>query len=216
MNASTERFLIEGPAGPLEIARDTPTSGHAGTLLIAHPHPLFQGTMDNKVVQTLARAALQKGWTAVRFNFRGVGKSGGTYGGGDGELDDWLAVKAQLAPTGALAIAGFSFGAFVTCRALATLTTEGSSSGQDIQHAVLVGTAVSLFEVPAIPHALHERTLVIHGDADDTVLLADVMSWARPQYLPVSVVPDVGHFFHGKLPLLKYMVARHLSPPQAA
>ncbi len=194
MNATTERFLIEGPAGPLEIARDTPTSGHAGTLLIAHPHPLFQGTMDNKVVQTLARAALQKGWTAVRFNFRGVGKSGGTYGGGDGELDDWLAVKAQLAPTGALAIAGFSFGAFVTCRALATLTTEG----------------------PAIPPALHERTLVIHGDADDTVLLADVMSWARPQYLPVSVVPDVGHFFHGQLPLLKYMVARHLSPPQAA
>ena len=216
MNASTERFLIEGPAGPLEIARDTPTSGHAGTLLIAHPHPLFQGTMDNKVVQTLARAALQKGWTAVRFNFRGVGKSGGTYGGGDGELDDWLAVKAQLAPTSALAIAGFSFGAFVTCRALANLTTEGSSSGQDIQHAVLVGTAVSRFEVPAIPHALHERTLVIHGDADDTVLLADVMSWARPQYLPVSVVPDVGHFFHGQLPLLKYMVARHLSPPQAA
>ena len=126
---------------------------------------------------------------------------------------DFTAIPAT---TGALAIAGFSFGAFVTCRALATLTTEGSSSGQDIQHAVLVGTAVSRFEVPAIPPALHERTLVIHGDADDTVLLADVMSWARPQYLPVSVVPDVGHFFHGQLPLLKYMVARHLSPPQAA
>ena len=78
MNANTQRFLIEGPAGSLEVARDTPPSGHAGTLLIAHPHPLFQGTMDNKVVQTLARAALQKGWTAVRFNFRGVGKSEGT------------------------------------------------------------------------------------------------------------------------------------------
>ena len=216
MNANTERFLIEGPAGPIEVARDTPSSGHAGTLLIPHPHPLFQGTMDNKVVQTLARAALQKGWTAVRFNFRGVGKSGGTYGGGDGELEDWLAVRAQLASTGALAIAGFSFGAFVTCRALTTLATEGLSGGQDIQHAVLVGTAVSRFDVPAIPSVLHERTLVIHGEADDTVLLADVMSWARPQYLPVSVVPDVGHFFHGQLPLLKYIVARHLSPPQGA
>jgi alpha/beta superfamily hydrolase len=213
MNTNTQRFLIEGPAGSLEVARDTPTSGHAGTLLIAHPHPLFQGTMDNKVVQTLARAALQKGWTAVRFNFRGVGKSEGNYGGGDGELEDWLAVKAQLASTGPLAIAGFSFGAFVTCRALATFAA-GALSGQEIQHAVLVGTAVSRFDVPAIPPAFHERTLVIHGEADDTVSLADVMSWARPQHLPVSVVPDVGHFFHGQLPLLKYMVSRHLSPPQ--
>jgi len=209
MNVATERFLIEGPVGPIEVARDVPPGGSAGHLLIAHPHPLFQGTMDNKVVQTLARAAVQKGWTAIRFNFRGVGQSGGTYDGGDGELADWLTVRSQLATAGPLAVAGFSFGAFVTCRALDAL----SMANETVQHAVLVGTAVSRFDVPRVPTEWHERTLVVHGEADDTVELKDVMAWARPQALPVLVVPEVGHFFHGQLPLLKYVVSRHLSLP---
>ncbi len=173
--------------------------------MIAHPHPLFGGTMDNKVVQTLARAFVQTGWRAVRFNFRGVGGSDGVYDNGVGELQDLLAVVAHSAPAGTLALAGFSFGAFVTTHAVAALAER------DPAKIVLVGTAASRFEVAPVAPYLHDRTLVLHGEHDDTVPLADVMNWARPQSLPVTVVPGGGHFFHGQLPLLRGLVARHLS-----
>ena len=176
-----------------------------GVAIIAHPHPLFAGTMDNKVVQTLARAFVQCGYTAVRFNFRGVGASAGEYDAGKGELQDLLAVIRQVAPEGPIALAGFSFGAFVTSHALAALWDEGR-----VAKAVLVGTAASRFEVAPVPAAAHDSTLVIHGEADDTVELSSVMDWARPQILPVTVIPQVGHFFHGQLPLLKSLVVRHL------
>lgn len=176
-----------------------------GLAVIAHPHPLFGGTLDNKVVQTLARAFTQCGWTAVRFNFRGVGASAGSHDEGRGELDDLLAVVAHAAPTGPLALAGFSFGAFVTSHAFDRL-----HAARDIDFLVLVGTAASRFEVAPIPTPAHMKTLVIHGEQDDTVPLAAVLDWARPQVLPVTVVPGGGHFFHGQLPLLKSLVVRHL------
>lgn len=208
MNSSTKKFHIAGPSGVLEGLIDVPvlSSEQAlrGTAVIAHPHPLFGGTMDNKVVQTVARAYVQTGWRAVRFNFRGVAGSEGTYDNGTGELQDLLAVVAHAAPEGTLALAGFSFGAFVTSHAVAAL------AGRDIAKVVLVGTAASRFEVAPIAPDLHERTLVLHGEQDDTVPLSDVMSWARPQGLPVSVVPGCSHFFHGQLPLLRSLVARHL------
>ena len=125
MNVGTERLVIEGPAGAIEVARDVPSGGAQGVALIAHPHPLFGGTLDNKVVQTVARAAVQKGWTAIRFNFRGVQGSAGTYDEGRGELADWQAVMQAFAPTGPLCVAGFSFGAFVSCGALAALAAQG-------------------------------------------------------------------------------------------
>ncbi len=209
MNAQTERFTIPGPAGLLEVARDlaaAPDGVVRGTAVIAHPHPLFAGTMDNKVVQTLARAFVQSGWNALRFNFRGVGQSAGEYDAGNGERDDFLAVVQQLAPEGPLALAGFSFGSFVMSHALTALWGERS-----IDKVVLVGTAASRFTVATLPPEAHERTLVIHGEADDTVPLAAVMDWARPQILPVTVVPGGSHFFHGQLPLLKGLVVRHLS-----
>ena len=212
MNVGTERLVIEGPAGAIEVARDVPSGGAQGVALIAHPHPLFGGTLDNKVVQTVARAAVQKGWTAIRFNFRGVQGSAGTYDEGRGELADWQAVMQAFAPTGPLCVAGFSFGAFVSCGALAAL----SAQSRDVQHAVLVGTATTRFPVDAVPDRWRERTLVVHGESDDTVPLSDVMNWARPQSLPVTVVPAVAHFFHGQLPLLKALVARHLEAPRAA
>jgi len=212
MNVGTERLVIEGPVGAIEVARDVPSGGAQGVALIAHPHPLFGGTLDNKVVQTVARAAVQKGWTAIRFNFRGVQGSAGTYDEGRGELADWQAVMQAFAPTGPLCVAGFSFGAFVSCGALAAL----SAQGRDVQHAVLVGTATTRFPVEAVPERWRERTLVVHGESDDTVPLSDVMNWARPQSLPVTVVPAVAHFFHGQLPLLKALVARHLEAPRAA
>jgi uncharacterized protein len=173
--------------------------------VIAHPHPLFGGTMDNKVVQTLARAFVQCGWTAVRFNFRGVGSSEGAHDEGRGEAADFQQVVQAVAPDGPLALAGFSFGAFVAAQAAQALW-----STRDVRAIVLVGTAASRFTVPVLPPESHERTLVIHGEKDETVLLPAVLDWARPQSLPVTVVPGVEHFFHGQLPLLKGLVARHL------
>ena len=206
MNASTERFTVAGPAGALEALRDLPTASPArGVALVCHPHPLFGGTMDNKVVQTLARACVQCGWEAVRFNFRGVGASAGTYDEGRGEADDLRAVLAHCAPAGPLLLAGFSFGSYVICQVASAI-----ASSRAIEKIVLVGAAASRFALPALPPELHERSLVVHGEADDTVPLASVMDWARPQVLPVTVVPAGSHFFHGQLPLLKSLVVRHL------
>lgn len=209
MNAQTERFTIPGPAGLLEVARDTAAGARRGAAVIAHPHPLFGGALDNKVVQTLARAFVQCGWDAWRFNFRGVGQSAGAYDEGWGERDDLLAVVAHAtqgdAPGGPLALAGFSFGAFVTSHAAVALLDRHA-----LEKLVLVGTAASRFAVAPVPEALHERTLAVHGEHDDTVPLAAVMGWARPQLLPVTVIPGGGHFFHGQLPLLKQLVVRHL------
>ena len=206
MNSQTERLTLQGEAGRIEALRDTPEGASKGVAIVAHPHPLFGGTMDNKVVQTLARAFVQCGWTVVRFNFRGVGASAGEHDAGDGEARDFCQVVAQVAAQGPLAIAGFSFGSFVASHALQTLWPTRS-----IEKIVFVGTAAQRFTVASLPTELHDKTLVVHGEQDDTVSLASVMDWARPQSLPVTVVPGGGHFFHGQLPLLKGLVVRHLS-----
>lgn len=212
MNSKTQKSSIAGPAGALEVAMDLPAGVPCGIAVIAHPHPLFGGTLDNKVVQTLARAFVQTGWTAVRFNFRGAGGSAGSHDEGRGELEDFLAVVQHAAPAGegqaVLALAGFSFGAFVATHAFARLHSE-----RQIDKLALIGTSVSRSPAAPIDSAAHNRTLVVHGEQDDTVLLADVLDWARPQALPVTVVPGAGHFFHGQLPLLKNLVARHLASP---
>ncbi|WP_333708210.1 alpha/beta hydrolase [Ottowia beijingensis] len=210
MNAQTQSLTLTGPAGPIEAVLDLPEAdlfeAPHGTAVIAHPHPQFGGTMTNKVVQTIARACVQCGWRAVRFNFRGVGASGGHYDEGRGEVDDMLAVVAQTAPADQpLLLAGFSFGGFIAARAIDTLHPQRAIAG-----AVLVGTAASRFVVPPVPAELHPQTLVVHGEQDDTVPLASVMDWARPQSLPVTVVPGGEHFFHGQLPLLKALVVRHV------
>ena len=215
MNSKTQKTVVTGPAGSIEAVVDAPelAPGVAprGVVVIAHPHPLFGGTMDNKVVQTLARAFVQCGWQAVRFNFRGVGATEGVYDEGRGELQDLLAVVQQVAPQGTLALAGFSFGAFVTSHAVQTLWPQRA-----IEKIVLVGTAASRFAVADIPPEAHAHTLTLHGEQDDTVPLAAVMDWARPQTLPVTVIPGGGHFFHGQLPLLKSLVVRHLRAPAAS
>ena len=205
MNAHTERLEFTGPAGRVQALRDQPEGTPRGVAVIAHPHPLYGGTMDNKVVQTLARAFVQCGWTAVRFNFRGVGSSEGTYDEGRAEALDLQAVVREVAPQGPIALAGFSFGAYVTAQALQPLWTE-----REVGAVVLVGPATSRFPVPTLPAEAYDRTLVIHGEQDETVPLAATLDWARPQSLPVTVVPGVEHFFHGQLPLLKNLVVRHL------
>jgi len=205
MNAQTQKLAIEGPAGTLEALWDSSTSHGAaqplGTAVIAHPHPLFGGTMDNKVVQTVARAFTQSGWNAVRFNFRGVGNSLGAYDEGRGELDDMLAVVASHVASGPLALAGFSFGAFVAGSAAARLHAQ-----RRVAHLVLVGAAASRFDLAQVPDSVRPRTLLVHGEVDETVPLTAVMDWARPQNLPVTVLPGCSHFFHGQLPLLRQVI----------
>jgi alpha/beta superfamily hydrolase len=206
MNPMTRTLSLQGQAGHIEALLDEPAEGPVqGTAVIAHPHPLFGGTMHNKVVQTLSRAFVQSGWRAVRFNFRGVGASEGTYNEGLGEAADMCRVIAQVAPEGPLALAGFSFGAFVTSHVVQALGDQ-----RPPQRLVLVGTAASRFEVAPVAPDLHERCLVLHGEQDDTVPLVSVMDWARPQSLPITVIPGCEHFFHGQLPLLKSLVVRHL------
>lgn len=208
MNSKTERLQITGPAGIIECLKDlaSPELDFKGWAFVAHPHPLFGGTMDNKVVQTLARAFAQNGWNVLRFNFRGVGQSQGVHDKGQGEAQDLQFLIEQFAPSGPIAMAGFSFGAFVTSTALSHLDHRAN----DLQAIVLVGTAASRFTVPVIEQELHDKVLVLHGEVDDTVPLQNVLDWARPQALAVTVIPGVEHFFHGQLPLLKNLVSRHL------
>ena len=200
MNAATRRESMAGPAGALECAIDQPAHAAAarGVAVLCHPHPQHGGTMDNKVVQTLARAFVQLGWAAVRFNFRGVGASSGHWDHGRGEVDDALAVVAHYRQAELpLALGGFSFGGFVATQAAARLP-----AGQRPARMVLVAPAVQNFEAAPVP----QDTLVVHGESDDVVPLAAVLDWARPQLLPVTVVPGTGHFFHGQLSLLKQLI----------
>ena len=205
MNSQTQRITWRGEAGAIEGLLDKPEGDSRGVAVVAHPHPLFGGTMDNKVVQTLARAFVQCGWTVARFNFRGVGASEGVHDAGAGEARDFMSVVEQVAPSGALAIAGFSFGSFVASHVVQTLWEQRA-----IEKIVFVGTATERMAVAELSASLHDKSLVVHGEQDDTVSLASVMDWARPQSLPVTVVPGGGHFFHGQLPLLKSLVVRHL------
>jgi alpha/beta superfamily hydrolase len=158
--------------------------------------------MDNKVVQTLARAFVQRGWRSVRFNFRGIGASAGAWDEGRGEIDDAVSVIAACRESALpLALAGFSFGGYVATQAAARVAATAAA-----ERIVLVAPAVVNFEAAPVP----QDSLVIHGEADDVVPLSAVLAWARPQVLPVTVVPGTGHFFHGQLPLLKQLVTRSL------
>jgi uncharacterized protein len=200
MNAHTRRLLMAGPAGAIALAIDEPAAAVPvrGVAVICHPHPQHGGTLDNKVAQTLARAFVQLGYRAVRFNFRGVGASEGQWDEGRGEIDDALAVIAQQRdPALPLALAGFSFGAYVASQAAARL-----ADSQPVERLVLVGPATQNFQVAPVPPG----TLVVHGESDEVVPLSATLDWARPQALPVVVVPGVGHFFHGQLSLLKSIV----------
>jgi hypothetical protein len=202
MNPRTEKRAVAGPAGDLACAIDTPDGAPRGLAVICHPHPLHGGTMDNKVVVTLARAHLQCGWRTVRFNFRGIGASAGAWDEGRGEIDDAIAVARALREGDeSLALAGFSFGGYVASHAASALGASGL---------VLIAPATQNFTVAAAPAG----TLVVHAEADEVVPLASTLDWARPQAQPVVVVPGGGHFFHGQLPLLKELVVRHLHSQQ--
>jgi len=193
---TSQHFFIDGPSGRLEAAAALTSGECRGIALVAHPHPLYGGTMDNKVVTTLAKTFSRLGLAAFRLNFRGVGQSEGEFDQGIGETGDMLALadhaRRELGNL-PIVLAGFSFGGYVQTRVLERL---------EARRLVLVAPAVKRFEVGAVP----TDTLVIHGELDEVVPLADVFDWARPQNLPLTVVPGAGHFFHGQLNLLAKIV----------
>jgi len=194
---TSQHFFIDGPAGRLEAAAAMPSGECRGIALVAHPHPLYGGTMDNKVVTTLAKTFSRLGLAAFRLNFRGVGQSDGEFDQGIGETGDMLALAGHARhELGELPImlAGFSFGGYVQTRVLERV---------EAQRLVLVAPAVKHFKIGPVP----ADTLVIHGEQDEVVPLADVLDWARPQNLPLTVVPGAGHFFHGQLNLLARIVS---------
>jgi uncharacterized protein len=197
--ASLERVIVPGPVGAIETDLNDPAPQRRGVALIAHPNPVQGGTKDNKVVTTLAKAFFNLGYLTARPNFRGVGATEGTHDQGIGETDDLLAVAAYLRNrygNPPLLLAGFSFGSFVQTRVAKEIPAE---------RIVLVGPAVNRFRAEAVP----ADTLVIHGEHDDVVPLRDVLDWARPQELPIVVVPGGEHFFHGRLNLLAQIIVRY-------
>lgn len=205
MNAHTQRFIIAGAAGQLECALDLPDTAQfetpRGIALIAHPHPLYGGTMDNKVAQTLARAFVALGYAAARMNFRGVGNSEGVHDEGRGETDDMAILLTQMQqqyPDVPVALAGFSFGTFVQAQLQQRLLARQTPA----ERLVLVGCAAGKWPMPAVP----ADTILIHGELDDTIPLTNVLDWARPQDLPVIVIPGADHFFHRKLQHIKNLV----------
>lgn len=198
MNAQTQRFSLQGAAGALECALDLPETTPRGLALIGHPHPLFGGTMDNKVVHTLTRAFVALGYAAVRMNFRGVGASEGAYDEGVGETDDMAQLLTHMReqyPDVPFALAGFSFGTFVQTQLQKRLEEQGTPA----ERLVLVGSAPGKWPLPDVP----ADTILIHGEFDETIPLTNVFEWARPQDLPVIVVPGADHFFGRKLHHIK-------------
>lgn len=210
----TETVLLRGGAGNIEALIDAPATVK-GIALVCHPHPLFGGANTNKVAHTLARAFRDLGYAVIRPNFRGVGQSEGTHDHGEGETEDMLSVISWAESRwGALplALGGFSFGGYVQVR-VAKRLAEGIAPPRQL---VLVGMAAGettgsgrSYDTPALPTNI--PALLIHGENDDTVALANVLDWARPQEQPIIVIPGADHFFHGKLHLIRELIARNVA-----
>jgi alpha/beta superfamily hydrolase len=196
MSGALERIFIDGAAGRIETVLERPAGAPRGAALVAHPHPLYGGTLDNKVVQTLARTFVELGYVALRPNFRGVGASEGVHDEGRGETEDLLRVAAHAKEAfgdSPLVLAGFSFGAAVQTQVAQRVSPH---------RVVLVAVAVGRFPSESVPG----DSIVIHGERDETVLLAKVFDWARPQQVPVVVIPGADHFFHLRLNVIKNIV----------
>ncbi|VXC37680.1 alpha/beta hydrolase [Massilia sp. 9I] len=201
MNKYSHKFTLDGRAGKMQCILDLPEAAPRGIALVAHPHPLYGGTMENKVAQTLARTFVNLGYATARFNFRGVGESEGVHDDGRGEVDDMEVMYQHMTeqyPGLPVALSGFSFGTFVQAQFQQRLIAEGRPA----ERLVLVGTAAGKWPMPPVP----ADTILIHGELDDTITLQEVFDWARPLDIPVTVIPGADHFFHRKLGHIKNLV----------
>lgn len=215
MTPNSRRVVVAGPAGRIDCTVDEAPAPRAGIAIVAHPHPLFGGHRDNKVVQTLGRTLHALGYTVWLPDFRGVRESEGLHDDGQGEVDDLAAVLDQAQqesanhadlPGQAVVLAGFSFGSMVVTR----LATRLAAANRPAHRLILVGTATSKWSVDAVP----ADSLVIHGENDEVVPLGTVFDWARPQELPVVVIPGADHFFHRKLTVIKRLVRQAWGQPE--
>ena len=225
MNGRTKVVHIEGVVGPIEVSVDfpdelknNPSFAVRGLALVAHPHPLMGGTMDNKVAQTMARTFNQLGYVSVRPNFRGVGGSAGVHDDGVGELDDLLHITDWMrtpsswtsfeftqeqswlssANSFPLVVSGFSFGSFVGSHLVQRL----ADLGKPAERLVMIGSAAGKWELAPVP----ADTILIHGELDETITLGAVLDWARHQELTVQVVPGADHFFHRRLHCIRNII----------
>ena len=197
----SQKFIASAPSGELHGVIHMPQGAPRAIAIVAHPLPTMSGTMDNKIVTTLAKTFAELGFVALRFNFRGVGDSSGSFDEGNGEVEDVLAIshyaneKFGKLP---LILSGFSFGGYVQARAAEKLAPE---------NLLLVAPAVGRFAMPTVK----QGSLIIMGEKDEIIRLTDVLDWARPQQLPLVVVPDATHFFHGHLHQIKDIVNHHFT-----
>lgn len=211
MPAYTETITFDGLAGVIDCALDWPEGAPTGWALILHPNPAQGGTRDNKVVTTIARACVQHGLLAIRPNFRGIGDSGGDFDHGKGELLDMAALVEQFRvryPEIASlpwVLGGFSFGTSIAVQLYARWDRLQKNLPNIV---VLTGSAAMRFRHSEVKAP--EDALVIHGEVDEVVPLSEVMDWARPLGMPIVVIPEAGHFFHGKLLILRQLVQTRL------
>ena len=210
-NNRTETVTFDGETGVIDCAMDWPADTPRGWALVLHPNPAQGGTRDNKVVTTISRACVQHGLVAVRPNFRGIGQSAGAFDEGRGETDDMARLVEQFQAcypelvAGAWVLGGFSFGTCVGAQLYAKL----KASERVIPTMVIwAGSAVLRFQHGDVDAPAD--ALVVHGENDDVVPLEEVMRWARPIDMPVVVIPNAGHFFHGKLLILRQLVQTRL------
>jgi alpha/beta superfamily hydrolase len=206
--AATQKIFIDGPAGKIETILSAPASTPQGIAIIAHPHPLHGGTMDNKVIQTLFNTLQLLDFAVVKFNFRGVGASDGVFDHGTGEIDDVIAVTAAIrnrfSDTTAklpLLLGGFSFGGGIQLHAAEKLNPE---------FLILIAPSVANLKAPPVSDST-QLTLIIQGDRDDIVLPEQIFAWVTPKSQPIVFIPGAGHFFHGKLMLLKQLILEFFS-----
>ncbi len=227
---STLTFNINNESEQIECTLDLPnfslnTSANnkqiKGIALVLHPHPLFGGTMDNKVVKTMVRSLTDLNYAALRFNFRGVGNSTGVHDNGIGETQDALFVLkyfiqhiyTDMQEQGyifyeqenyPIILGGFSFGSFIAANLFHELQKYNLQAR--VQKMIMIGTAAGKWNIPSVPN----NSIVIHGDEDEVIPLADTMSWAKKYDLPLTVIPNCGHFFHGKLIELKELIKKNI------
>lgn len=201
---------LRGGAGDVEVWLDEPESSPRGLALVAHPQPLLGGSAQHKVPHILARGLQASGWLVARPNFRGVGTSAGAHDAGHGETEDLLQLLPQLEDGRALplALVGFSFGAFVQARVARRLADAGTPPVAVALAGFPVGRVLGgkVYEPPPlVPH-----TLLVHGEHDERVPLANLLAWCRDSHQPVVVLPATDHYFTGRLPALRSLVVRHL------